>query len=167
MAAPRWKLAPTRCEQEKWNMAAKSATGSTDVMLHETKKPRGDPKVLAAEARERYLKLKRKLQSLTLGVGGIGIISAYFSYSPEIAASFGAGFIGSLVYIRMLRNNVDSMAGGARGILKCISPVPINISKFCSPISFVFCLKAFASMHLSCCSLGQGTKDHTVWNPIS
>ncbi|KAF9590174.1 hypothetical protein IFM89_031829 [Coptis chinensis] len=117
-AAPRWKLAPTRREQEKWDRAAKSATGGTDAMLRETKKPRGDPKILAAEARERYLKLKRKLQNLTLGVGGIGIVSAYFSYSPEIAASFGAGFIGSLVYIRMLGNSVDSMAGGARGILK-------------------------------------------------
>lgn len=32
--------------------------------------------------------------------------------------SFGAGFIGSLVYIRMLGTSVDSMADGARGIIK-------------------------------------------------
>lgn len=30
--------------------------------------------------------LKKKLQVLTLGVGGIGLVSAYVSYSPEIAA---------------------------------------------------------------------------------
>lgn len=30
--------------------------------------------------------LKKKLQLLTLGIGGIGVISAYISYTPEIAA---------------------------------------------------------------------------------
>lgn len=35
---------------------------------------------------ELLLQLKRKLQILTLGVGGIGLVSAYVSYSPEIAA---------------------------------------------------------------------------------
>lgn len=32
------------------------------------------------------LQLKKKLQLLTLGIGGIGVISAYISYTPEIAA---------------------------------------------------------------------------------
>lgn len=32
------------------------------------------------------LQLKKKLQVLTLGIGGIGLVSAYVSYSPEIAA---------------------------------------------------------------------------------
>ncbi|KAF5203060.1 hypothetical protein FRX31_007357 [Thalictrum thalictroides] len=117
-ASPKWKLAPTRRELDKWDRAAKAATGGTDVMLRETRKPRGDPKVLAAEAREKYFKLKKRLQNLTWGIGGVGVVSAYISYSPEIAASFGAGFIGSLVYIRMLGNSVDGMADGARGLLK-------------------------------------------------
>lgn len=30
--------------------------------------------------------LKTKLQFLTLGMGGVGLVSAYVSYSPEIAA---------------------------------------------------------------------------------
>lgn len=34
--------------------------------------------------------------------------------------SFGAGFIGSLVYIRMLGSSVDSMADGAKGLMKYI-----------------------------------------------
>lgn len=114
----RWKLVPTRREQEKWDRATKAATGGSDVMFREIRKPRGDPKVLAAESREQYFKLKKKLQIFTLGLGGVGLVSAYVSYSPEIAASFGAGFIGSLVYIRMLGSSVDSMADGAKGLMK-------------------------------------------------
>ncbi|RWR97460.1 ATP synthase protein I-related protein [Cinnamomum micranthum f. kanehirae] len=116
--APKWRFVPTRREQKKWDRANKAATGGSDVLLRDSKKVRGDPKVLAAQAREQYFKLKRKLQTLTLGIGSIGVFSAYVSYSPEIAASFGAGFLGSLVYIRMLGNTVDSMADGARGLMK-------------------------------------------------
>ena len=32
------------------------------------------------------LQLKQRLQLLTLGIGGVGVVSAYVSYSPEIAA---------------------------------------------------------------------------------
>ncbi|KAL5793621.1 hypothetical protein ACOSP7_002215 [Xanthoceras sorbifolium] len=116
--SPKWRLAPTRREQEKWDRATKAATGGSEVMFRELRQPRGDPEVLAAQAREQYFKLKNKLQYLTLGIGGVGLVSAYVSYSPEIAASFGAGFLGSLVYIRMLGSSVDSMADGARGIIK-------------------------------------------------
>ncbi|KAI3439896.1 uncharacterized protein J3R85_004319 [Psidium guajava] len=117
-ALPRWRPAPTRREQEKWDRASKAATGGSDVMFRKLRQPRGDPNVLAAQSREQYYKLKEKLQVLTLGVGGIGLVSAYFYYSPEIAASFGAGFLGSLVYIRMLGSSVDSMADGAKGLIK-------------------------------------------------
>ncbi|KAK1302277.1 hypothetical protein QJS10_CPB12g00734 [Acorus calamus] len=116
--SPRWRLAPTQREQSRWDRANKAATGGTDVVLREAKRVRGDPKVLAAQSREQYLKLKQKLQLLTLGIGGTGILSAYFCYSPDVAVSFGAGFAGSLVYVRMLGNSVDSMADGARGLIK-------------------------------------------------
>lgn len=35
--------------------------------------------------------------------------------------SFGAGFLGSLVYVRMLGSSVDSMADGAKGLIKYAS----------------------------------------------
>ncbi|XP_009415236.2 protein CONSERVED ONLY IN THE GREEN LINEAGE 160, chloroplastic [Musa acuminata AAA Group] len=117
-ASPRWRLVPTRREQAKWDRASKAATGGSDVILRESKRARGDPKVLAAQSQEQYIKLKRKLQILTVSIGGIGVVSAYFSYSPEIAASFGAGLLGSLAYIRMLGNTIDSMANGAKGFVK-------------------------------------------------
>ncbi|KAG5545112.1 hypothetical protein RHGRI_017546 [Rhododendron griersonianum] len=96
----KWKPAPTRREQEKWNRATKAATGGS---------------------------LKKRLQFLTLGVGGVGLVSAYVSYSPEITVRsllwfvhdlYGAGLLGSLVYMRMLGSSIDSMAGGASGVLK-------------------------------------------------
>ncbi|KAL2483427.1 ATP synthase protein I related [Forsythia ovata] len=118
IASRKWRPAPTRREQEKWDRATKAATGGSDVMFREAKRPRGDPDVLAAQSREQYYKLKNKLQFLTLGIGGVGVISAYCSYSPEIAVSYGAGLLGSLAYIRMLGNTVDSMADGAKGLVK-------------------------------------------------
>lgn len=114
----RWKLVPTRREQEKWDRATKAATGGSDVMLRESKQPRGDPDVLAAQSREQYFQLKKRLQILTLGIGCIGVSAAFILYSPEVAASYGAGFLGSLVYIRMLGSSVDSLADGAKGVVK-------------------------------------------------
>ena len=32
--------------------------------------------------------LKNKMQFLTLGIGGVGLVSAYVSYTPEIAARY-------------------------------------------------------------------------------
>ncbi|VVB07562.1 unnamed protein product [Arabis nemorensis] len=118
LVSPKWKLAPTRREQDKWDRATKAATGGSEVMLREVRRPRGDPEVLAAESREQYFKLKNRLQLLTVGIGGVGLVSAYISYTPEITLSFGAGFLGSLAYMRMLGNSVDAMADGARGVMK-------------------------------------------------
>ncbi|GLT61135.1 hypothetical protein SLA2020_338600 [Shorea laevis] len=120
----RWKLVPTRREQEKWDRASKAATGGSDEMFRELRRPRGDPEVLAAQWREQYFKLRKKLQTLTLGIGGVGLVSSYVSYSPEIAASFGAGLLGSLAYMRMLGSSVDSMADGAKGLVKGAAAQP-------------------------------------------
>lgn len=236
--APRWKLAPTRREQDKWDRATKAATGGSvslscwwwslvhwlirivkhrqtflgswflsfvlwfvlqEVMFRELRKPRGDPEVLAAEYREQYFKvppfnswllpatmilfeelysdslwhldcflqLKNKLQLLTVAIGGVGLVSAYISYTPEITLrfvfllqttskprknysvyfiwlhlfdlcwkfchSFGAGFMGSLAYMRMLGNTVDAMADGARGVMKYVlhsNSVLVSVSKW-------------------------------------
>ncbi|XP_016649554.1 PREDICTED: uncharacterized protein LOC103328477 isoform X1 [Prunus mume] len=114
----KWKLAPTRREQDKWDRATKAATGGSEVMFRELRHSREDPKVLAEQYRKQYFKLKKRLQFLTLGLGGVGLVSAYVSYSPEIAASYGVGLLGSVAYMRMLGSSVDSMADGARGLLK-------------------------------------------------
>ncbi|KAH0932478.1 hypothetical protein HID58_009595 [Brassica napus] len=53
-------------------------------------------------------KLLSYLQLLTVGIGGVGLVSAYISYNttPEITL------------IRMFGNTVDAMADGARGVMK-------------------------------------------------
>ncbi|CAN1123241.1 Protein CONSERVED ONLY IN THE GREEN LINEAGE 160, chloroplastic [Linum perenne] len=120
--SPKWKFAPTQREQDKWDRATKAATGGSEAMFRELRKPKGDPAVLAAESREQYYKLKNKLQLLTVGIGSVGLVSAYVSYSTEITASFGVGFIGSLIYMRMLGKSIDSMADGAGGLIKIVVP---------------------------------------------
>ncbi|XP_047081805.1 protein CONSERVED ONLY IN THE GREEN LINEAGE 160, chloroplastic isoform X1 [Lolium rigidum] len=123
----RWKLAPTRREQEQWDRATRATTGGIDVILRESQQKvqqKVDPKVSSAEAREQYLKLKENLQLLTLGIGGVGLVSAYVSYTPEIAASFGVGLIGSVVYLRMLGTSVDSLAGGTKAAAKGAAAQP-------------------------------------------
>ncbi|KAJ8561094.1 hypothetical protein K7X08_027284 [Anisodus acutangulus] len=118
-ASRKWRPAPTRREQEKWDRAAKAATGGSEVLLRETRRSKEDPNILAARSEEQYLKLKDKLQFLTLGIGGVGIVSACVSYSPEIAASYGAGLLGSLMYMRMLGNSVDSIrTDGPKALIK-------------------------------------------------
>ncbi|KAI9093411.1 hypothetical protein K1719_027425 [Acacia pycnantha] len=115
----RWRLAPTRREQDKWDRATKAATGGSEVMFREIKQSREDPAVLAAQSQEQYDKLIKKLQILTLGIGGVGLVSAYVSYSAEVAASFGAGLLGSLMYIRMLGSSVDSLkTDGAKSFVR-------------------------------------------------
>lgn len=37
-----------------------------------------------------------------------------------VAFSYGAGLLGSLAYMRMLGNTVDSMADGAKGLVKYV-----------------------------------------------
>ncbi|KAI3465827.1 hypothetical protein Pfo_022490 [Paulownia fortunei] len=105
--AKKWRVAPTRRELEKWDRSTKAATGGSDVMLWESRHPREDPEVLAAQSREQYFKLKEKLQLLTLGIGSVGVVSAY-----------GAELLGSLAYMRMLGNSVDSVVDGAKGLVK-------------------------------------------------
>ncbi|KMZ57156.1 ATP synthase protein I [Zostera marina] len=122
-ASPKWRLAPTRREQDKWDRAGKATTGGTNVLLRETTRNRGDPKVLAAQARDQYFKLKKKLQLLTLGIGSVGIISAYVSYSLATAASFSIGVFGSLMYIRMLGNSVD-FSDGVKGAVRGAAAQP-------------------------------------------
>ncbi|CAN6572997.1 unnamed protein product [Malus baccata var. baccata] len=87
-AAIKWKLAPTRREQDKWDRATKAATGGSEVIIRELRRSREDPKVVAEQYRKQYFRLKKRLQFLTLGIGGVGLVSAYVSYSPEITARY-------------------------------------------------------------------------------
>ncbi|KAJ8527800.1 hypothetical protein K7X08_015251 [Anisodus acutangulus] len=42
-ASRRWRPAPTRREQDKWDRAAKAATGGSEVLLRETRRSKEDP----------------------------------------------------------------------------------------------------------------------------
>lgn len=113
----RWRFAPTKREEEQWSRANKSAS-SGSIMRNVDKQP-VDPAKSAALARKRYLKLKQDLQFTTVAIGGAGLVGTYFSYSPDTAASYALGLVGSLIYIRMLGNSVDGLGSGdASGAMK-------------------------------------------------
>lgn len=113
----KWRSVPIQLEKDKWDKSSMASIGSaTSMMLEVLNQPQGDPEVLAAQSIEQYIKLRKKLQLLTVAIGGTGLVSAYVSYSPEVAVSFGAGLLGSLVYMRMLGNSVDAIANRNNGL---------------------------------------------------
>ncbi|KAG6551153.1 hypothetical protein Mapa_007388 [Marchantia paleacea] len=127
----KWRFAPTKREEIRWTSARKATTGGMEKMARELGRKQIDPKVAAETERIRYLKLKRDLQITTLGIGGLCAVSTYFAYSPQVAASYGAGLLGALVYVRMLGSSVDSIgaqdagsaARGALGQPRLLVPV--------------------------------------------
>lgn len=115
----RWRFAPTKREEEQWARANKSTSGGTAKLMRDVDKKKVDPIKDAAIAKARYQKLKQDLQSTTLALGGTSLLGTYFAYSPEIAASYGLGLGGALVYIRMLGNSVDGLgAQNSSGAMK-------------------------------------------------
>ncbi|KAH7281894.1 hypothetical protein KP509_35G001200 [Ceratopteris richardii] len=107
---PSWRLAPTRKERKKWAQARKAGGGSMAILVSE-EDGQLDPIVRkdAVIAKRDYYKLKRDLQILTTVFGAAGLAVCYTSYSSEVALSYGVGLLGSLVYIRMLGNSVESL----------------------------------------------------------
>ncbi|MCO5592278.1 hypothetical protein L7F22_046277 [Adiantum nelumboides] len=107
---PRWRLAPTRREQQQWARARKKAGGM--AMLVSENKDGLNPatsKEVVRMVKQDYGKLKGDLQILTVIFGGAGLAVSYASYSSEVALSFGVGLLGALAYVRMLGNSVDSL----------------------------------------------------------
>lgn len=50
--------------------------------------------------------------------GCVNFVSASNKYDIVFSISYGAGLLGSLAYMRMLGKTVDSMADGAKGLIK-------------------------------------------------
>ncbi|XP_024185424.1 protein CONSERVED ONLY IN THE GREEN LINEAGE 160, chloroplastic isoform X2 [Rosa chinensis] len=123
--AIKWRHAPTRREQDKWARATKAATGGSEVMFREARRSKEDPKVVAEQYRKQYFKLKKRLQVLTLGIGGVGLVSAYVSYSPEIAARYVQIRVCSLIYTKSKSINYTPtsfcISGGSVSFFTCHS----------------------------------------------
>jgi len=69
----------------------------------------------AAEANDRYERLKVGFQAWTLGMGCAGTVCCYCGYSPQTAASYAIGAASGLAYLRLLGRSVDSLGGGSAG----------------------------------------------------
>jgi ATP synthase protein I len=69
---------------------------------------------LAAE-RARYDELKRELQAWATGLTTVCLIATATFYGRDVAASYGAGALGGLIYLRLLHRSVDGIGAGGIG----------------------------------------------------
>lgn len=117
---PRWRMAPTRREQQQWARGRKA--GGMAMLVSEGGDGSNRIESKAVTVKKDYSQIKGNLQILTAIFGGAGIAVSYASYSSEVAFSYGVGLLGALAYIRMLGNSVDSLGesnskGAARAAL--------------------------------------------------
>lgn len=104
---------PTRGEIRSWTRGGKYGT-----------KPMAPPPTagevelaerLAAEA-QRYEDLKRELFAVAGGLALSLLAATYIFYGRDVAASYGVGALGGLLYLRLLNRSIDGV-GGAGGVL--------------------------------------------------
>lgn len=116
----RWRYAPTTREEQSWEKKSKYLEGGGFTPRSGLSQEEVEGARLASI--RNYYKLKGDLQKYTVVIGAGCFASAYFTYSPEVALSYGVGLVGSLVYIRMLSNSIESLGaqsldGRMRGVL--------------------------------------------------
>lgn len=104
---PRWRMAPTRREQQQWARGRKA--GGMAMLVSEGEDGSNGTERQAITVKKDYPQLKGNLQILTAIFGAAGMAVTYASYSSEVAFSYGVGLIGALAYIRMLGSSVDSL----------------------------------------------------------
>lgn len=65
----------------------------------------------------RYEQLKAELQAWAAGLTAVCLVATFAFYGRDVAASYGVGALGGLVYLRLLNKTVDSFGAGAGGAL--------------------------------------------------
>lgn len=118
-------IPPTRVEQRNWERSGKYskkvvATAPTNEV---------DQDALAAKVaaeRARYDELKAELQAWAAGLTVACLAATFAFYGRDVAASYGVGALGGLVYLRLLNRSVDGVGeglGGAVGQPRLLIPV--------------------------------------------
>ncbi|KAL4459164.1 hypothetical protein ABPG75_014029 [Micractinium tetrahymenae] len=118
-------IPPTRVEQRSWERGGKYskkvvATAPTNEV---------DQDALAAKVaaeRARYEELKAELQAWAAGLTVVCMAATFAFYGRDVAASYGVGALGGLVYLRLLNRSVDGVGeglGGALGQPRLLIPV--------------------------------------------
>ncbi|KAL4427151.1 hypothetical protein ABPG77_001155 [Micractinium sp. CCAP 211/92] len=107
-------IPPTRVEQRNWERSGKysrkvvAATPTNEV----------DQDALAAKVaaeRARYDELKAELQAWAAGLTVACLAATFAFYGRDVAASYGVGALGGLIYLRLLNRSVDGVGGGLGG----------------------------------------------------
>lgn len=69
---------------------------------------------VAAET-ARYEELKRELQMWAMGLTAASLVATAVFYGRDVAASYGVGALGGLIYLRLLHRSVDGIGYGGIG----------------------------------------------------
>lgn len=112
----KWQFAPTRGEERLWEKATKYNSGGSKMLLRENPAKDREASII------RFQNLKNDLLLYTVGIGALCDVTAYVTYSPEVTASYAAGLVGAILYIRMLSSSVEalgenSVGGAAKGAI--------------------------------------------------
>ncbi|KAL4854162.1 hypothetical protein ACK3TF_005015 [Chlorella vulgaris] len=114
---------PTRVEQRIWQRSGKYSRKVVAV----NPANEADMEALAAkvaEERRRYDELKQELQAWAAGLTAVCLATTFAFYGRDVAASYGVGAVGGLIYLRLLNRSVDGVGlGGALGQPRLLIPV--------------------------------------------
>ena len=114
---PRYASIPvTRVEQRAWERGSGYSKRVMPVAPTNEVDEAAQAAVLAAE-RARYEQLKADLQLWAAGLTAACLAATCAFYGREVAASYGVGALGGLVYLRLLNRSMDAMGGGVGGAL--------------------------------------------------
>eukprot|EP00887_Chlorella_sp_A99_P006999 scaffold2.g6999.t1 len=116
-AAPQYGSVPvTRVEQRAWERGSGYSKRVVPVAPTNEADEAAQAERLAAE-RDRYEQLKAELQAWAAGLVAACLAATYAFYGRDVAASYGVGALGGLVYLRLLNRSVDAVGGGGGGLL--------------------------------------------------
>ena len=105
---------PTRGESRSWDRSGRYARKAPVFANDDRDMDEEKMKAMEAE-RQRYENLKLELQTWASVMTAIGLGATYAFYGRDIAASYGVGAVGGLVYLRLLNRTIDGMASGGLG----------------------------------------------------
>ena len=105
---------PTRGESRSWDRSNRFAQRAAILPADDSEM---DEEALAKREAERarYEQLKAELQTWAAVMTAVGLAATYAFYGRDVAASYGVGAVGGLMYLRLLHKSVDGVASGSLG----------------------------------------------------
>ncbi|GAB4813108.1 hypothetical protein N2152v2_000154 [Parachlorella kessleri] len=121
---------PTRLEQKAWERGSKFSRKVVAASPTNAADKEQQAAVVEAEER-RYEELKAELQAWAAGLTAACLGITFVFYGRDVAASYGVGALGGLMYLHLLNQTMDSFGkglGGALGQPRLLIPVILALA---------------------------------------